>query len=165
VRRICSAFHRESASSFAATLRRKQHSCPHEESGRDFLLGLDLYGAKILSGCFGVDKSCANPLTAPRDDVGSCSATPNESDRDGEPGNIVEGLFAIARAIDDLTAAIQKAAITRMIEDNDDGHHVRGRAARRNWSMKRTTVTDRKSLNTDVANSIKSLLVLPHHDG
>lgn len=30
----------------------------------------------------------------------------NESDRNGEPANIVDGLFAIARAIDRLTAAI-----------------------------------------------------------
>ena len=35
--------------------------------------------------------------------------SPNEPDRDGEPSNIVDGLFAIARAIDGLTAAVQKA--------------------------------------------------------
>jgi|AmaraimetFIIA100_FD_contig_31_16769229_length_260_multi_4_in_0_out_0_1 hypothetical protein len=36
--------------------------------------------------------------------------SPNEPDRAGEPSNIVDGLFAIARAIDGLTAAVQKAA-------------------------------------------------------
>jgi hypothetical protein len=56
----------------------------------------------------GVDKSRPNPLTAPWGDVGSPSATPNQSDRDGEPANIVEGLFAIARAIDELAAAVEK---------------------------------------------------------
>ena len=35
--------------------------------------------------------------------------SPNEPDRAGEPSNIVDGLFAIARAIDGLTAAVQKA--------------------------------------------------------
>ena len=35
--------------------------------------------------------------------------SPNEPDRAGEPSNIVDALFAIARAIDGLTAAVQKA--------------------------------------------------------
>jgi hypothetical protein len=35
--------------------------------------------------------------------------SPDEPDRADEPANIVDGLFAIARAIDGLTAAVQKA--------------------------------------------------------
>jgi len=35
--------------------------------------------------------------------------SPNEPDRDGEPSNIVDGLLAIARAIDGLKAAVGKA--------------------------------------------------------
>lgn len=33
--------------------------------------------------------------------------TPRESDRNGEPANIVDGLFAIARSIDRLAGAIE----------------------------------------------------------
>jgi len=33
--------------------------------------------------------------------------SPNEADANGEPANVVDGLFAIARAIGELTAAIR----------------------------------------------------------
>jgi len=43
--------------------------------------------------------------------------SPNEPDLAGEPSNIVDGLFAIARAIDGLTAAVQKATGTHNEDD------------------------------------------------
>ena len=36
--------------------------------------------------------------------------TPNETDTNGEPANVVDGLFAIARAIDRLADTVQAAA-------------------------------------------------------
>lgn len=33
--------------------------------------------------------------------------SPNEADTNGEPANVVDGLFAIARAIDGLAAAMR----------------------------------------------------------
>lgn len=35
--------------------------------------------------------------------------TPNELDRNGEPANLVDGLFAIARALDRIAAALRDA--------------------------------------------------------
>lgn len=34
--------------------------------------------------------------------------SPNEADRNFEPANVVDGLFAIARAIERLAAAVEK---------------------------------------------------------
>ena len=36
--------------------------------------------------------------------------TPNETDSNGEPANVVDGLFAIARSIGDLAAAVRESA-------------------------------------------------------
>jgi hypothetical protein len=36
--------------------------------------------------------------------------TPNETDTNGEPANVVDGLFAIARAIDRLADTMQRAS-------------------------------------------------------
>lgn len=36
--------------------------------------------------------------------------SPNEMDRNLEPANVVDGLFAIARAIDNLAGAIREGA-------------------------------------------------------
>lgn len=33
--------------------------------------------------------------------------TPNEEDRNGEPANVVDGLFAIARSLDRLARAVE----------------------------------------------------------
>lgn len=37
--------------------------------------------------------------------------SPNENDRKKEPANVVDGLFAIARAIDRLAAAVEGAPV------------------------------------------------------
>jgi hypothetical protein len=42
--------------------------------------------------------------------IGRAFITPNESDSNGEPANMVDGLFAIARAIGDLAAAIRDSS-------------------------------------------------------
>jgi len=39
--------------------------------------------------------------------------SPNEPDRAGEPSNIVDGLFAIARAIDGLTSSRAQSRLPR----------------------------------------------------
>ena len=36
--------------------------------------------------------------------------SPNETDSNGEPANVVDGLFAIARAIDHLAGTMQRAS-------------------------------------------------------
>ena len=36
-----------------------------------------------------------------------CLISPNEGDRNGEAANVVDGLFAIARALDHLASAIE----------------------------------------------------------
>ncbi len=40
-----------------------------------------------------------------------CFISPNELDRNREPANIVDGLFAIARAISDLTVATHRLGV------------------------------------------------------
>ena len=40
--------------------------------------------------------------------VQSCLITEQEQDRKGEPANIVDGLFALARAIDRLRVRLEK---------------------------------------------------------
>lgn len=40
--------------------------------------------------------------------LSDCLMSPNESDRNLEPANVVDGLFAIARAVDRLANAIHK---------------------------------------------------------
>jgi hypothetical protein len=42
-------------------------------------------------------------------------ASPNESDRNGEPANVVDGLFAIARAILKLAEAVDRATEQRAL--------------------------------------------------
>lgn len=42
--------------------------------------------------------------------IGSAFISPNECDSNGEPANVVDGLFAIARSIEGLTAAVTKVA-------------------------------------------------------
>ena len=48
-------------------------------------------------------------MTAPTTDTGNAIRgaliSPNESDSNGEPANVVDGLFAVARAISDLAGA------------------------------------------------------------
>jgi hypothetical protein len=39
--------------------------------------------------------------------IGYALVSPNEGDSNGEPANVVDGLFAIARAVDGLAAAIR----------------------------------------------------------
>lgn len=52
-------------------------------------------------------------MTAPRTDVGNAIraalVSPNELDSNLEPANVVDGLFAIARAVGDLADAIRAA--------------------------------------------------------
>jgi hypothetical protein len=52
-------------------------------------------------------------MTTPRTDIGNALRgtliSPNESDANGEPANVVDGLFAIARAIEGLAQAIRDA--------------------------------------------------------
>jgi hypothetical protein len=38
----------------------------------------------------------------------------NESDSNGEPANVVDGLFAIARAIEALAAAVKHPGVVRV---------------------------------------------------
>jgi hypothetical protein len=37
-----------------------------------------------------------------------CLISPNEGDRNGEAANVVDGLFAIARALDRLASAVEE---------------------------------------------------------
>jgi hypothetical protein len=46
--------------------------------------------------------------------------TPNEVDSNGEPANMVDGLFAIARAIDRLAEAVDRFADEYEDDDDDD---------------------------------------------
>lgn len=41
--------------------------------------------------------------------------SPNEADRNGEDANVVDGLFAIARAIDGLTSEIERWRLGRLV--------------------------------------------------
>lgn len=45
--------------------------------------------------------------------LGASFISPNEADSNGESANVVDGLFAIARAIDRLAAAVTAAAGNR----------------------------------------------------
>jgi hypothetical protein len=40
--------------------------------------------------------------------IGAAFISPNESDSNGEPANMVDGLFAIARALRDVARAIRE---------------------------------------------------------
>jgi len=42
--------------------------------------------------------------------------SPNEWDQNSEPANVVDGLFAIARAIRDLAEAVREAKVERAVE-------------------------------------------------
>jgi hypothetical protein len=42
--------------------------------------------------------------------IGRVFISPNEADSNGEPANIVDGLFAIARSIDGLATAVRRIA-------------------------------------------------------
>lgn len=44
------------------------------------------------------------------DRLADCFTSPNETDSNGETANVVDGLFAIARAIGRLADVIEKAA-------------------------------------------------------
>jgi len=46
--------------------------------------------------------------------------TPNEVDSNGEPANLVDGLFAIARSIDRLAEAVDRLADEYDDDDDDD---------------------------------------------
>lgn len=47
--------------------------------------------------------------TTVADAIGSAFISPNESDSNGEPANVVDGLFAIARALERIALAMEDA--------------------------------------------------------
>ncbi len=46
--------------------------------------------------------------------VARAGVSPNESDRNGEEANVVDGLFAMARAIDRLARAVEGVPRTKL---------------------------------------------------
>ncbi|MCX7428834.1 MAG: hypothetical protein NTW96_24810 [Planctomycetia bacterium] len=59
--------------------------------------------------------------------------SPNEADQNGEPANVVDGLFAIARAIRSLASAVRETdahsrgmVINNSARHPDDAHNEEG---------------------------------------
>lgn len=50
--------------------------------------------------------------------------SPNEYDRNGEAANVVDGLFAIARAIERLADAVEKSAADETRADTPGGDEI-----------------------------------------
>ena len=53
-------------------------------------------------------------------DLGDLFVSPNESDRNGEPANVVDGLFAISRALKDVAKAIDQMNIASAVLEAGD---------------------------------------------
>lgn len=55
----------------------------------------------------------APTLPAAVDNIALALVTPNETDSNGEAANVVDGLFAIARALNNIAAAIRPPSPAR----------------------------------------------------